>query len=536
MPRVPVVTPQETLRPLPNAELRPAPSQLPEIGAALEQAGAGLTDIAIQQQNQQNLERVQAAEAGLKDELRQFEASVSERRGQNAWGVTGEAEKWWEDKTQDYMDGLENDAQREALRTTVAPLRDRSLTAIGNHESHERAIATEEATKASIAGSISLAASHATDPEARDVARDDILKRIQALSLANGWSPERREFEVRKDLTALHTEVLANLVDLDPAAARDYLDKHRGEIDGAKLDDLEQLVKRGTLRERAQAGADEIMAAGLTRTDALDRARRKYTGDVRDEVVTRIRQRYAERDAARQQAEADAADQAWKIFADTGTVASLPTELVGRLDGRTLISLRKEEQARRDGSDVSTDWDLYLKRTDEAVDNPEAFVRRDLRQDFGSLAPTQRRELIRLQQELRASPMNSTDMATLSQQLSNAHDLLQITGTKNAEDRGQFDSAVTNAVQAEADRLGRKLSYDERQQIIDRYMIEGSVPGRIFSHGRRYYEVYGTDEAARFTADIPEVDRAQIVEALQAAGYEATEARIIHVWVQRQHQ
>jgi hypothetical protein len=496
MPRVPTYgTPQVEARPLAGARQVAPDSVLPQVGAALQQAGGALGDVALRQQHQANLDSVLRAETGLKDAYLGFENSVRDRRGVNAWNATIDAEEWWRKNGDSFLGQLENDEQRTAFRSTVARLRDQSLTTISRHESGERNAAVEESTRSSIAGTIALAARNAADPAAVDTARGDVLRRVAALAMTNGWAPDRHELEAREHLTSLHKQVLENLVEINPEAAQQYYDAHTDEIDGAELDNVGKLVRLGGLRARAQVATDSIMAEDLTQPEALARVQATYEGEERDEIEQRVKVRYAEREAERQRRERRVADEAWGVFARSGSVASIPTAVLNEVDGRTLQSLKMAERERT-GTRTQTNWDSYYALRQMAAEFPAEFAKLDLRQHFGELDEPEMRQLIDMQGKVR-SPDGANDVATLSQQLADVHDMLEM----DVETRGKFDSVATSAIQSETKLRGRALSYDERQKVIDQMLIQGRSRHGWFPRQQRFYEVVGTPEEDEFLTE-----------------------------------
>ena len=133
-----------------------------------------------------------------------------------------------------------------------------------------------------------------------------------------------------------------------------------------------------------------------------------------------------------------------------------------------------------------------------ALESPDAFRREDLRRHFSKLGRTEREGLIDLQTKAHTDPAALKDVATLEQQLGNARDMMGLTGKNDAEKRGQFDRAVTDAIAGEEKRTGKKLNYDERQKVIDHFVIEGKIPGFLWDKTARRFEVTGTGDERTF--------------------------------------
>jgi hypothetical protein len=525
---VPVYTgPQERLTALPNVRVAAAQSDLPQFGASLQRAGADLGAIAAREQERQNADRLFRAEAALKEEYLAFETSLRERRGQNAWGVTGDVRQWWEENGKRHTEGLENDAQRALFEPQVSTLRQQSMESAAKYEAQERRVSLEESARSSIVNSINVAAASHDNPDAIAGAKSDVLKRIQVQAEFNGWTPERREAEESLHLTNLHKQVLQPMVDADPERAREYFAANKSEIAGADQDELEKLVRVGGLRAKAQRETDALLTRGETEAETLKRAREQFEGEERDEVVARVEKRFREQRATDEQGARTVANAAWDIFGRTNSVDSIPTPLLEQLDGRTLHALRQAERA----DALQTDWEVYTDLRQEAFAQPEAFVARDIRQSYPDLHPTQRRELLNLQEKLQ-TPEQHKDVATLSQQLGAAARMLEL----EPEERGQFESRAQQALDREQTVLGRELTFDDRQKVIDRMLIQGEVIGGGFfgliDSDRRLFEV-APDDVARFEFDVSEVpaaDRQQIEAALEKIGQPATDAAIVELY------
>lgn len=534
MPRVPTYDePQVSLRPVAGTRVAPVETGNPllQAGQALERASDPIAKQAAFLQDQQNADRVFQAEGKLKTDLLQFENGLRDRRGQNAWGSTDEANQWWDNASKQYVEGLENDTQRRIFGNTLQQLRQSSIATVSRFEGEQRKIAQDESARSSILGSINLAASHHRDPVAVASAKDDVLNRAAVLSRLNGWSAEVRAAQETQFLTNFHKQIIQAKLDVDPEGAKAYFDANRAEIAGADHAEIEKVVGESERRTKAQTVADAIMAQGLSRSAALAEVRSKHAGQDEDEIITRVQQRYAEQDAAKAAAERDAANAAWAIYARTGKISEIPTELLNRVDGRTLIAMKSDQRAALSGSQIPTDWNRFYELKQMASTDPAAFAQLDLRQDFGRLAPEERRSLMTMQENVR-KPDTARDVATLEQQLNKTHDVL---GWKSsdAEKRGQFDASVYRELDSESKQLGRKLTYEERQKVIDRLLIEGEVAsGKWWApdSDHRFYEVTDTDEAADFVPSIPKTERTKIESALQRAGVVVNDANVMALY------
>jgi hypothetical protein len=124
----------------------------------------------------------------------------------------------------------------------------------------------------------------------------------------------------------------------------------------------------------------------------------------------------------------------------------------------------------------------------------------------------------------------SQDVQTLNEQLNRAHELLGWSAS-DGKKKGQFDSAALTAIDAaQQANGGKKLSYDDRQRIVDRMMVTGSYPGGNWFSADRFYQVAGTEKEPNFTPKIPDDERAKIEAALTRAKRPITEDAVMELY------
>jgi hypothetical protein len=465
--------------------------------------------------------------------------------------VAKETGEWWDKEASKAAESLTNPRQKALFSQKVMQYKGMAVGSFAGHEAVQRRESLEQSTQASIVSSINMAAANVGNPEMVLAAKTDVVQRTQMLAKINGWPPEYADAKREEYLTNFHKQVLQGIVDKDPKAAQDYFTLNKGEIGGQHHAEIEKVLKTGATARRAQEFADEVMVKGLDEVTALAEARKKFEGDDEKNVVAEIKTRFAEVGVARERAQRNAADEAWAIYGRTGKVNDIPPSLLARLDGKDLAAIRNDQQSHLDREESrrdraanradreanraargpATDWDRYYDLRREALSDPEAFKKRDLRREFPHLGKTEREGLIDLQGK---KPEELKDVASLDAQLSNAKDLLKLGGAANQEKRGRFDQVVTEAVRTEEKRVGKKLGFEERQKIIDRMVIEGDVNGWIPGGSRRRFEVLGTPEEAKFAAKVPEGDRAKITEALKRAGRPVTDEAVRELYLRRQ--
>lgn len=522
--------------------------QVVAAGKGIMQAGAGLAQF----QHQQDADTIFRAETALKEDYLAFEDDVrNNRRGQKAWGVTKDADKWFADQEKKHAQNLTNDVQRQLFGQSVTKLRQSAMGSLSTFEAGERRRSIEESANASIVGSINLAAANAADwyrqkpepvaqpegdatttagPDGVPVTRvnvpvevtarrdpmlgikADVLKRVQVLADLNGWTPERKSFEEAKHLTNLHKQVIQSLVDKDPTAAREYYEANREEINGAEFDSIDRVLKHGETKQAGFQFAERTDIRQLSAADQRTAARDFYKDDPdkRDAALREINTRDAEAISNRERGQRSAADAAWGIYGRSGRLDDVPASVLASMDGRDLQSLQDHAAAKAAGKGVVTDANTYLDLRDMLRTDPAGFRKLDLRRYIGKLSPSDLEEFAKLQTS-KGSELK--DAATLSQQLGNTHNLLNWGGSDKAK-KGAFDKAATDAIQTEARQRGRELNYEERQAVIDRMLIQGEVDGSgWFSDSMRYYEAT-PEQRAKFAPS--STDRKAIIERFKS--------------------
>ena len=127
-PRIPLYNDTQ-VRPdaMPGVTVQAPRSELPAIGNALTAAGDSLGQIAKQEQDIRDADRLFRTEAQMRDDYLKYETALQTRRGQNAWGVTTDTEKWFSENGKKYTDGLENQRQQRLFAPKLEDLKVQSL-------------------------------------------------------------------------------------------------------------------------------------------------------------------------------------------------------------------------------------------------------------------------------------------------------------------------------------------------------------------------------------------------------------------------
>lgn len=235
-------------------------NQLAEAGRAMFEVGSAI-------QERQDADLVMRAETEIKGKWLEWEGEAKQRKGQQAWGVAKEAASWWDQNTSKAAEGLENPLQKRIFANAVSKLKMQSVGAFSGFEAGERRASLTESAQASIVGSINLAAANPGNPEVLTSSKADIVKRSAILATLNGWDPAMKAAKEGEYLTNFHKQVIQGLVRDNPAAAREYFEANKAEIDGSQHAEVGEFARKATATKRAEDAADAVWQTGGPKSD-----------------------------------------------------------------------------------------------------------------------------------------------------------------------------------------------------------------------------------------------------------------------------
>lgn len=438
------------------------------LGVAADQMRAAQVEI----DKKRNATRVFEAESRLADSERQMRTEQQARKGSDAYGVTDDVASWWETEPAKLSADLENETQRTLFAEAAARRREISLNAFSTHEANESNAAVNDATEARKVNAINYGAENFDDPAAVSQARNDLVESVAVQARFNGIPPDKAEAMRIDALTKLHSNVIENMAEGDPAAASAYFIAHKGEIAGSVHDALTAKLKAAKDITGAQRSADSIWARGLDETAALAAARKETEGQEREHTVALLKAQFAEQQAAVAEQQKVGVEGARGAFAQGGIRALSPSQvdLMERVSPSELRFMRGQTPQ----DQVQTNWDVYEKAVDSARANPVAF--RDTFDPMtlrGDLNQAELDTLTKIKKDLSDNVPSS--VLTVSALISTYMPEKDSESEVEKQQRGLFQRAASEAIEDEQKRLNRKLSQDEMTAIIDKKLIATTV-------------------------------------------------------------
>lgn len=412
--------------------------------------------------------------------------------------------------------GLGNDAQRLAFRQQANQMVEQFRGSLTSHVAKEYGdyqISVQDGTIKTARDQMALAWG---DAGVVKQSVDAIKGAVVEQGRLRGLSPKQVEANLVEALSPGHTTVIASAIDggkLD--YAREYFKQVGAELTPQARLQITKALDAGDFEARTQDAADRIYAKHEGDTAAaLAEVRATLSGKDEDAVVQRIKVLDSERVALRERVQKDASDQAWNIYAKTGRMP--PPSIQAAMDGKDLVALRRTAQAdaeaRAAKTEVKTDPNVYYALTVAAAQDPGNFKQEDLRRYFDKLSPSDRKHFIDLQ--ARASkPDEADDISTLEQQKRQIIDQLKLDKDK----AGLFSMEADKALRAAQATKGSKLTDVERQKVLDRLVLSGETPGKVWGTNTvRAFEAGA--QGRQFTPTFDDNQKRKATAALQRQG------------------
>jgi hypothetical protein len=373
------------------------------------------------------------------------------------------------------------------------------------------------------------------DPEAVSQAKNAIAAAVYQTGKLRGWSGQQTRAVMVEQLSQGHNAALSGAIDAGQLDyAREYLKQNNDELTPDVRLRAQKALDIGGFEAKTQGAAETLYSASKGDVGAaLAEARKNYSGKEEDAIVQRIKGFDAERVALRERAQADAADNAWRVYASTGSINRIPPTTLAAMDGKALEALRRTARADAEAAaakrEVKTDPNVYYALSAAATGDPN-FKSQDLRPFFDRLSPADRKHFIDLQTAA-AKPERAAEVVSVGDQKAA---MVKALGLKE-EQAGVFHQVADKALFAAQQDKGRKLDQDERQKVLDKLVLQGEVLSGSWwrrDPNMRLFEAVASGQAAQFKAEFSDADRRKATEALQRRGVKNPSAQQIEATLQ----
>jgi len=562
MATVPRSDRQITPSALPSARRTGAPTR-EELGADVGAiaANAGVRLVARQAAVEDRLakeERARADEIAVLDARRQLDEFSNQtatealsQEGANAFELPEQTRAAYDKRAGEIAGGLTNEDQRVAFERIRVAGRDNLDGVVQRHTAQQRAKWDDDTTQAVLENSQAAAVANAQDPRRVGQELDTMVETVRAHGKRNGVSPERTQRRVDAIVSDTHTAVIERLIDGgQDRTASVYYQETKSQISGQAQGKIEKALEEGSVRGESQRKADEILAAGGTDAEQLEKVRTIDDPKVRDATRERVEHDQAVRDRLTRERHEATLVNAGNILDKTPDVRKIsPTDWATFTTGEK-HALQEYAKAKVKGVEPETNVGRYYELVTEAGDNPEAFATRNLWLDRNKLGDTEFKQLAGFQKSIKDGNRKIDALDGIRTNLQVAQGALMKIGIDpspkdQASAQGQavakFYDRVDKAVLGLQAQTGKKATTADVQQIADDLLTEVvTEKGAGFWEGlfttapitdvkKRKFEVDPTAPAAARPIDqvqVPGADRAIITRKLVERGRQPTEEAI----------
>lgn len=379
MPRVPVAEQRvqaEALSPVAQSsvvspELQGVGArQQVQLGQSLGNAADAGFAILQRQKERDDATEVFNGEAAMRAKAIQFESDTKKaRRADQAKGVTGDADKWWQEQTDQALETVTDPRRRRLLAQSFTRMRLQSLDNFQAYEDHQGDVAHDASWKASKALLIS---DGAADPKRVPDTIQQIKQKNAYYAAFKGLGADVKDALDLEDTTRLHTEVLQQMVRRDPTAAKAYFEANKGQIAGTSYDTITKAVDTASAATDGVKASDEVWRALGPKSynepvvlDKMESAiRAKYPDDaVRQKAaISDLRERVAAHNSTQAEVKAGSINSVMDVYARTKSL----TEVMKAPEWQTL-----------GGSDRAKIEDYIVAHQTAAINRGNAALNRE---------------------------------------------------------------------------------------------------------------------------------------------------------------
>lgn len=468
-------------------------------------------------QEKEDLAIIKKAESEFLTDITSFELQGKQKQGLNAATLPSLADDYYAEASKKYSENM-NDRQKVIFGNVVARHAPSFKNSMYAHSADQINKAQEDSFKSSIDSYQSRAAAN---PAAAADLTKELDRTLEAWGQIKGLDRTALDRAKIVEKSKLHTGVIAALEQAgDMDAVKGYFYTNIKEIDGVKQVEIKKALETSDRSRKVQSFADDIDKQNVPLEQALKSARETFTGEDEKYAVSEIKQRYAEREAIAKDNENKAFNQAYDLAIDKkGGRKAIPPSLWNQLDPQSKESIN----SKLNGGAAKTNQNVWYEIQQQSMNDPKAFIARDLRKDAKYLSDSDFQELSKMQASVKKDidkPDKLKRVYTVGQQVSQIIDSVGIPATSNNKEvrdrRALATRAFSDAINRYAASNGKEvdqLSDEEVQKIGDQVLIKGTV-SRDYIWGKdKYAFELKPEEKAKFRIDFDQVPADFVTEA-----------------------
>ncbi len=469
------------------------------------------------------------------------------KKGKDAFGVHDEVMQSLESRTKEIEEGLKNETQRAAFRQRLAVRQSDIDRQLQKHVSSEIQSYDSQTTESYLANERDAAIANYHDPQRvqDSISRQqyEIMTHADRNGLPDEWVKQKTVEATSSTHAGIVSRMLANGQDRE---AKGYFEANRDNFSGKHSAEIEKDLEEGSLRGESQRQSDDIFNKySGSLSQAMEKAREIDEPKLRDEVVGRIKDRFALKEAEKRQWLEGLHKGATDIIDRTGNVDEIPREQWRQFSLSERSALKNYARTKAEGLPVETDWQEYTAMKLMAA-NPSTrkeFMQTNINALRPRLGDSEYKELVSIKADLlkgktpeELDDFRSKDQIVNGVLLSAGIDASPKEGSDDAKKSLDFKNAVAAEVRTLQKQTGKKATNEDVQRITDNLMIEGVTERRWWwsDKKKRLFELSPDDKSFEIEAkDVPQVERTKIEEALRRRGIAASDDKVLELYAKK---
>jgi len=473
------------------------------------------------------------------------------QRGQAAFDLPEKVGDEYQTLVSSVEAGLGNDRQKEAFQRVKLQRGAQLDLTLRQHVYGEMQKYEAGELQAFVDNSVNAGIANASNPQRVGLELGNAEDAIRMHAKNLGMSPDQVQQQIEGVATKMHVGVIDNLLAQDKTkAAQVYFAETKDEIKGDALARVQKAVEEGGLRKQAQTKSDEIISAGGTITEQLEKAKGIDDAKLRDEVEQRLEHNQTVKDRAERETEQKTLKGVYDVLDRTHDVTRIPTSVWANMEPGQRSAARSYAEHLAKGVGVETDFPTYYGLMQQAARDPESFATTNLLNYRHKIGDTELKQLTEMQGSIikgdraQADKQGLGDFRTHEQLVNDSLNLYGIDpkeegksspeGKAIAQLRGMLDARVS----ALANMTGKKPTNDDIQKTLDQILSTTvDSPGswwNIWPGGKA--GPWGTDSKRLIDLtieDVPAADKDQITAALKKKSRPISDATILSVYIDR---
>ncbi len=407
-------------------------------------------------------------------------------RGKNALEADQRALAEFDKEVDTIRQNLSGRAQQEAFDKLVRQRRQQIERTTISHVNSEMRTYESQQYDALVEGSVETAANNYTDPKTIGMELKRQRAAIMARAQDQGWPEEQTAQALEAATSATHTSVMQRmLTDKQYDLAREYFEANGEQLEGEQYTRMKGLVEKGGRLRQAQQSADSIMAQYSDEATALKEARKINDPEVRDDVTRRVKARFSEQRSIEKQVNTDAMEAATDLIEGGADIDDIPLTTQEKLNNQQLNALKARAQQIAN-PEIKNNWQAWTRITtatrEELAQIEDPYV--ELRPLLDDAHYNKALNLINKAKGIKQTADDefdpSSNLSFLQRAKQTALQAGVIPADKGPSDYTEEEALTYSRFQTEAanrieDRerdLGRRLTGNEEQAVMDEMLLE----------------------------------------------------------------